>query len=180
LAACDAPTTGAAAADGGRPPPVVHLEGDLFWVFSAPSKLRFDEAGPHGEWHAPVKVNIQAMCAAAITYAKGGYFVYWDCSVPLSAVQNIARAAAVAHGLTFNVVVVMSEKASCARRARERSTSVVENYEATFGDYHASFARELAALGLATHRVDTTDGTAEHGRDTVLAGLRDGTFAWRL
>src|SRR5271170_7005973 len=109
------------------PPPVSYIEGDTFWSFVAKS-------------HSPDRrqvghVIMRAMTAAAIPFARSGYEVLIDFSIPP---QFLGTARKIVKDLPLNYVVLRPSLSVCEIRAASRVEGRIIDY-AGYRDFYALF-----------------------------------------
>jgi chloramphenicol 3-O-phosphotransferase len=115
------------------PGPTVRIEGDDFWFFIVRS----------GADHSRVKgfrMVMRAMTAAAAQYARDGYEVILDFSIPPWAAERLKAFAARAEA-ALHYVVVRPSLAVCAARAAARAEGTIADYgpyRELYGDFDAS------------------------------------------
>jgi len=143
--------------------PAAHLGGDGFWDVI--------KSG----WIAPMQpesrrqnaVAIEAIAAAAATYARGGYFVVVDGIVApwfLDAFRAGSRE------VPLHYVVLMADVDSAITRASRRPTHLPEHVE-IIRQLHGAFSR---LEELSHHAIDTGSLSASEAVDAVRAALEAG------
>ena len=152
-------TTIARALIASAPGAVAHIEGDAFWSFIAkPVRGEPEEQA--------FKMIMRAMTASARHYARDGYEVILDFSIPPWYLDAI-RALLV--GKPFDYVVVRPSESVCAARASARPEGAIADY-APYHDLYTAFE----ALDGFTIRDDLSDPMTVAAR--IRAGLEAGTF----
>jgi adenylylsulfate kinase-like enzyme len=109
------------------PPPVSYIEGDTFWSFVAKS-------------HSPDRrevghVIMRAMTAAAIPFARSGYEVLIDFSIPP---QFLGTARKIVKEVPLNYIVLRPSLSVCELRAGSPAEDRISNY-AGYRDFYALF-----------------------------------------
>ena len=142
------------------PAPLTYIEGDKFWFF--PVKWAED-----GDRKKSFIMVMSAMAAAAIPYARAGYEVILDFSIPpwfLDAVRKIIMT----KGIPVDYVVLRPSQAVCAERAANRCEGAIADYS-IYQNLYSSFD-EAERYTISD---DTSDAAiiAERIRDRVDAGL---------
>ena len=143
------------------PRPSVCIEGDAFWFHIR----RADAAQPRFKRFQMV---MRAMTAAAAHYARDGYEVILDFSIPpwfLKALKPMAARVDVA----LHYVVVRPSLAVCEERAAARAEGTIADY----GPYRELYADFDA---LAAHILSDDDADAATMAAKIRAGVDAGTF----
>jgi len=146
--------------------PVAYLEGDTFWRFIAKSKPAVDQMEGRKQ---NARIVIQAMIAAAVRFARGGYETILDFTIGpwhLKLLQSALKET------PLDYVMLYPSEAVCAARAAGRSEGAMLDY-APYRDLHAAFG-ELGALGPHAIRGDSHD-PAELAAQ-IRAGLDAGAY----
>lgn len=154
------------------PVPCLHLEGDLFWNLVAQTGLRYDQTGPNNQWLAPFKVNIQAMLATALRYAKGGYRVFWDFTISPEVLVKSVIPAATKAGVPLDAIYIIPSQATCEKRAAERESFKITDYENSFGDFY----RKFAAAAEEVKAYNTDNISPQELKDLILEGMEKGLY----
>jgi chloramphenicol 3-O-phosphotransferase len=153
-------TTIARALVAASPAPLVYIEGDQFWSFIA-----------KGDKRARVKsfkTTMASMSAAAVPYARAGYEVLLDFSIPpwfLDTARSVAKVGAVA----LDFVIVRPSERTCAARAAARKEGAIADY-APYRELYADFD------GWPKHTLADDDADAATVAARIRAGLDAGTF----
>lgn len=109
------------------PAPVSRIEGDTFWSFVASA---------HSTDRREVfQVITRAMTAAAVPFARSGYEVLIDFSIPP---QFLETARKILKGLPCNYILLRPSLPVCEMRAASRPEGRVADYSA-FRDFYALF-----------------------------------------
>lgn len=109
------------------PAPLYYIEGDTFWSFIS----KGGEQGPHS--HFPVLVR--SMTAAAVPFARSGFRVLIDFSIP-PAFVNTARK--ILKEVPFDFVLLRPSLEVCVERAGSREQGAIRDY-AQLRDFYALF-----------------------------------------
>jgi chloramphenicol 3-O-phosphotransferase len=143
------------------PGPTVRIEGDDFWFFivrSEPAHTRYRR----------FQMVMRAMTAAAAEYARDGYEVILDFSIPPWFVDRLKPLADQA-GVALHFVVVRPSLAVCEARAAARPEGTITDY-GPYRDLYDDFAASAAYI-LSD---DTADAASMARR--IRAGVDAGTF----
>ena len=140
---------------------VAYIEGDTFWSFIVKGQA-------HQGRMQDFRTLMLAMTAAAVPYARNGYEVILDFSIPpsfLGAAQKVAKV----RDVPLDFVVVRPSEAVCAQRAATRHAGAIGDY-APFAELYRSFD------GFDKHTIadDAADAAAIAAR--IRRGLDAGTF----
>jgi hypothetical protein len=110
------------------PSPVSYIEGDTFWSFVEK---------PHSADRREVfHVIMRAMTASAIPFARTGYEVLIDFSIPP---QSLGTARKIVKEVPLNYVVLLPSLTICAARAASRPRGRIVDYT-SYRDFYALFA----------------------------------------
>lgn len=140
------------------PAPVSYIEGDTFWSF-------IDK--PHSRDRREVfHVILRAMTAAAIPFARSGYEVLLDFSIPP---QFLATARKILKEVPLNYVVLRPSLAVCETRAASRGEGRIIDY-AKHRDFYAMFEAPSA------HVVSDDEADARALAKRIYEGLSAGKF----
>ena len=110
---------------------VAYIEGDAFWKFFAKG---FDIPGRRKNF----KTVITSMLVAAIPYARAGYTVIVDFTIPpwfLSTAYTLAQT----RNVPLDYIVLYPPEEVCAKRAATRAEGVIDDYT-VFKEFYASFS----------------------------------------
>jgi chloramphenicol 3-O-phosphotransferase len=141
------------------PGPVSYIEGDTFWSFVAK---------PHSpDGREVFRLMMRSMAAAAVPFARSGYEVLLDFSVPP---QFLETARTILKGLPLNYVVLRPSLAVCEARAATRTEGRIADYTRQ-REFYKLF--EDASPYLVTD--DESDASTLARR--IYEGLRAGKFA---
>lgn len=141
------------------PGPVSYIEGDTFWSFAAK---------PHSADRREVfRVIMRSMTAASVPFARSGYEVILDFSVPPHFVDT---ARTILKGLPLNYVVLRPSLAVCESRAAARPEGAIADY---------TRQREFYALfeDASPYLVCDDESDAATLARQIYEGLRAGKFA---
>jgi adenylylsulfate kinase-like enzyme len=139
------------------PPPVSYIEGDKFWSFVA--------VGEGRSRREHFRVIMRAMTAAAVPFARSGYEVVIDFSIPpdfLDTARKILKEAPV------DYVVVRPSLAVCEARALARVEGRILNYS-VYRDLYALF-EEPARYAVCDDHADALS-LARRIREGLTAGV---------
>lgn len=148
----------------------VHLHADDFWRYVASGYVepwRPESAGQNG-------VVMQAVAAAAVRFAAGGYATFVDAVVgPWFLAPFVEAARSVALGVDY--VVLRPRGRVALERATARGAAGLTEVEPVL-EMH----RQFGDLGdLEAHALDTSDLSVAATVDAVRAGLSEGKYALR-
>ena len=117
------------------PAPLSYIEGDTFWSF-----IRKDgERGSRDNF----PVLVRSMTAAAIPFARSGFQVLIDFSIPP---DYLATARKILKEVAFDFVLLRPSLQVCVERASSRETGAITDY-ARLKNFYARFEDEsLAAI----------------------------------
>ncbi|RUL66018.1 adenylyl-sulfate kinase [Dyella dinghuensis] len=107
--------------------PLTHIEGDKFWRFIA------TPAGKDRREH--FTLLMRSMTAAALPFAKSGYTVLIDFSIPP---HFLPTARKILKDIPLDYVVLKPDLDVCEARAANRAEGKIENY-APYHDFYALF-----------------------------------------
>jgi chloramphenicol 3-O-phosphotransferase len=110
--------------------PTVAIEGDDFWFFIRQP----DAASPR---HRRFQMVMRAMTAAAAQFARDGYEVILDFSIPPWALEGL-RPFAERNGVALHYVALRPSLAVCAARAAARVDGAIADY-GPYRDLYADF-----------------------------------------
>lgn len=140
------------------PAPVSYIEGDTFWSF-------IDK--PHSRDRREVfQVILRAMTAAAIPFARSGYEVLLDFSIPP---QFLGTARKILKEVPLNYVVLRPSLAVCETRAASRAEGRIIDY-AKHRDFYALFEAP------PTHVISDGEADAPALAKRICEGLSAGKF----
>jgi adenylylsulfate kinase-like enzyme len=109
------------------PSPVSYIEGDTFWSFV--------EKAHSADRREVFQVIMRAMTAAAIPFARTGYQVLIDFSIPP---QFLGTARKIVKEVSLNYIVLLPSLAICEARAVSRPRGRIVDY-ARYRDFYALF-----------------------------------------
>ncbi len=141
------------------PAPVSYIEGDIFWSFIAKAHNR--------DRREVFRILTRAMIAAALPFARSGYEVILDFSIPP---QFLETARKILKEVALNYVVLLPSLAVCEARAAVRSQGRILEY-ASYRDFYALFADTMA------YAVCDDEADAGTVAKRIFEGLRGGKFA---
>jgi adenylylsulfate kinase-like enzyme len=140
------------------PAPVSYIEGDTFWSFIEK---------PHSRDRREVfQVIMRAMTAAAIPFARSGYEVLLDFSIPP---QFLGTARKILKEIPLNYIVLRPSLPICETRAASRSEGRILD-SAAQRDFYALF--EAPSMHVVSDDGADVRAIAKH----IYEGLRAGKF----
>lgn len=116
------------------PEPVSYIEGDTFWSFVAKAHSR--------DRRQVFQVIMRAMAAAAIPFARSGYEVLIDFSIPP---QFLETARKIVKEVPLNYIMLRPSLAVCEARAATRMEGRIVNYE-SYRDFYALFEAASSSI----------------------------------
>ena len=143
------------------PSPIVHIEGDKFWSFFAK-----EPAAP--SWRKNFGLIMRSMTAASIPFAKEGYEVILDFSIPpwfLDTVRKIAGG----RDFSLDYVIIKPSEATCIARASSRTEGVIADYT-PYKEFYADFN------GLERHTLADDACSAAEAAARIRSGIDAGLF----
>lgn len=138
-------------------PPVTYIEGDTFWSFIAVAEGR--SRVEH------FRVMIRSMTAAAIPFARSGYEVILDFSIPP---DFLGTARKILKDVPLDYIVLRPSLAVCEARARSRVEGSILDY-ATYRDFYALF-EEPARYSVCDDHADAAS-LAKRIHEGLTAGV---------
>jgi chloramphenicol 3-O-phosphotransferase len=132
-----------------------YLEGDTFWSFIVKAENR----SPRENF----PVIMRSMTAAAIPFARSGFDVLLDFSIPPGFLPTALK---ILKEIQLDFVSLRPSIELCARRAAERSAGKIADY----GPYRSFY-------GLFENAGTSVIGDDEATAETLAARLRDGLLA---
>jgi chloramphenicol 3-O-phosphotransferase len=136
--------------------PLVYIEGDKFWLFLAKRK--------EGDRREDFRILMRSMTAAAVPFARSGYEVLLDFSVPPAFLRT---AVAILKEVPIDFVLLRPSLAVCESRSLGRQEGKIANYDRGF---YSLFD------GADRHCVTDDEADAKSLAHRVLSGLRAGQF----
>jgi len=141
------------------PAPVSYIEGDTFWSFIAKA---------HSQDRREVfRVILRSMTAAAVPFARSGYEVILDFSIPPMFLETARK---IVKDLPLNYVVLRPSLEVCADRAASRQEGRIANYE-SYCEFYALFDEAMPYL------VGDDNADAASLAERIHEGLAAGRFA---
>lgn len=140
------------------PAPVSYIEGDTFWSFVAKAHSR--------DRREVFRVIMRAMTAAAIPFARSGYEVILDFSIPP---QFLETARKILKDVPLNYIALRPSLAICVARAAARPEGRIANYGA-YREFYGLFDNASPYLVCD----DEADACSLAKR--IRQGLVEGTF----
>ncbi len=141
--------------------PVVYIEGDTFWSFIA-------KPGDRGQ-RENFPVLVRSMTAAAIPFARSGFRVLIDFSIPPAYVDTARK---ILKEVPFDFVLLRPSLHVCVNRAGSRDEGAITDYE-RLKDFYALF-EERTVEAICDDSADP-DSLARQ----IAAGLNQGRFRVR-
>jgi adenylylsulfate kinase-like enzyme len=141
------------------PAPVSYIEGDTFWSFVAKAHSR--------DRREVFRVIMRSMAAASVPFARSGYAVVLDFSIPP---QFLDTARKILKEVPLNYVVLRPSLAVCEARAATRAEGKILDYTA---------AREFYTLFEDCQSCTVCDDEADASvvAKRIHEGLTSGKFA---
>jgi predicted kinase len=140
------------------PASVSYIEGDTFWFFIKKTETQ----DPRKNFH----VIMRSMTAAAIPFARSGYDVVLDFSVPPHFLETARK---ILKEVPLEYVILYPSEAVCAARAAARTEGAIPDYSKYAGLY-ALFD------GFDQHKINNETADAEVVAAQILEGLNSGRF----
>ena len=140
------------------PGPVAYIEGDVFWSFIQKSDGR-------GKRENFMEI-LRAMTAAAIPFARSGYAVLLDFSIPPDFLPTARK---ILKEVPLEFVIVRPRQAVCDARAAARPEGAIADYSA-----YASFYQLFD--GFEPHTLRNDDLGADVAATQIVEGLNNGKF----
>lgn len=109
------------------PPPVCYIEGDMFWSF-------IRKNGEQGSRDA-FPVLVRSMTAASIPFARSGFRVLIDFSIPPAFVDGARK---ILKEVPFDFVLLRPSLQVCVERAASRKEGAI-TYEERIKNFYARF-----------------------------------------
>lgn len=109
------------------PEPLCYIEGDTFWSFIKKSK--------DGDRRANFRIIMRAMTAAALPFARSGYDVLLDFSIPP---EFLKAARVILKDVPLDYVLLRPSQAVCEARAAGRAEGKIVDYT-PYRDFYALF-----------------------------------------
>ena len=151
-------TTIARALAAAWPGPLVKLEGDTFWHFlSKPLEVEVREN---------FRLLMRSMTAACVPFAKGGYDVLLEFSIPPGFLKT---ARTIVKDLDLHYVLLRPSREVCEARAASREEWPIEDYEKLRAFYERFEGQEQ-------HLVADEDADVAAIAERVRTGLAEGRF----
>lgn len=138
--------------------PVSYIEGDTFWSFVTKAHSR--------DRREVFRVIMRAMTAAAIPFARCGYEVILDFSIPPEFLETARK---ILKEVPLNYIVLRPSLAVCEARAAARSEGRIINYD-SYREFYALFEGASPYL-VCDDEADAASVAARIGR-----GLAEGSF----
>ncbi len=141
------------------PAPLACIEGDRFWPF-------FVKPDPNQTTRDMFRTSMRSMTLAALPFARDGYEVIVDFSIPPGFLPTARAIAAAREGVPLHYVMLRPSEAVCAARGAARVEGAIADYSECSGFYQAF-------TGADPHLIadDTSDAP------TIAAGIREGLDA---
>jgi adenylylsulfate kinase-like enzyme len=139
------------------PAPLCYIEGDTFWSF-------IRDGGERGRDNFPVLVR--SMTAAAVPFARSGFRVLIDFSIPPTYVDTARK---ILKEVPFDFVLLRPSLEICIERAKAREAGAISDY-VMLKNFYARF-EEGTVKPICD---DTADPASLAGR--IVHGLNQGEF----
>jgi chloramphenicol 3-O-phosphotransferase len=136
-----------------------YLDGDTFWSFIA----KADKRSPRENF----QVIMRSMTAAAVPFARSGFSVLLDFSIPPNFLPTARK---ILKEIPLDFVSLRPSVELCARRAAERSEGKVDDY-APYRSFYALFEN------AGTSVISDDEATAETLAARLREGLASGLFS---
>ena len=142
------------------PGPVAYIEGDKFWFFIA-------KGGEMMEPGRNFKMIMTSMTSASLSYARAGYEVILDFSVPPWFLDTIVKIVN-ARNIALDYVVLRPSEKVCAARAAARGEGAIADYT-PYRDLYTSF--DKAARYTIFDVESDAAAVAAHIREGIYEGI---------
>jgi len=144
------------------PAPVALIEGDVFWQF-------FQKSTPSQDMRKNFRINMGSMLAASLPFARGGYQVVIDFSIPPWYLDTATKIiCGKDHSLDY--VFLFPSVEVCADRAANRAEGAFKDYSEVRHLY------EAFAVGEEKYRVSDDTSDAKTLAEQIRARLDAGDF----
>jgi len=140
------------------PEPLSYIEGDTFWSFIKKSKGR--------DGRENFRIIMRAMTAATLPFARSGYDVLIDFSIPP---EFLKTAQIILKDVPLDYVLLRPSQAVCAARASSRAEGKIADYTS-----YADFYRLFEGADHYTVRDDEADASTIARR--IKEQISIGTF----
>ena len=140
------------------PAPLSYIEGDTFWSFIS----KGGERGPRENF----PVLVRSMTAAAIPFARAGFQVLIDFSIPPTFVDTARR---ILKEVPFDFVLLRPSLEVCVERAGARAAGPITDYE-RLKNFYALF-EEGSIEPICDDRADAASLARQ-----IAEGLNQGRF----
>jgi len=138
--------------------PLSYIEGDTFWSFIAKSKS--------SDLRENFRIIMRAMTAAALPFARSGYDVLLDFSIPP---EFLKTAGVILKEVALDYVVLKPSQAICETRAAGRKEGAIDDY-GPYRDFYAMF------VCAERHVIQDDEADARAVARRIQDGLRAGVF----
>ena len=143
------------------PGPVAYIEGDKFWFFIA-------KGGEMMEPGRNFKMIMTSMTSASLSYARAGYEVILDFSVPPWFLDTIVKIVN-ARNIALDYVVLRPSEKVCAARAAARGEGAIADYT-PYRDLYTSFDK------AARYTISDDESDAAVVATHIREGINEGIF----
>lgn len=140
------------------PGSVAYMEGDTFWSFIKKSEQH--------DRRENFNVIMRAMTAAAIPFARSGYDVVLDFSIPPYFLETARK---ILKELALEYVMLKPSQSVCAARAAARPAGTIPDYSKHAGFY-------LLFDKLDQHQIDNGEAGPDAVAAQIVEGLNSGRF----
>lgn len=141
------------------PAPLTYMEGDVFWSF-------ISKPAPGGDPRERFGLIMRAMTAAAIPFARMGYSVVLDFSIPPHFLDTARK---ILKELPLDYVMIRPSMAVCEARASGRAEGKIAEY-GKYRDFYALFAEYAGEV------VCDEESSAPAIAQRIQEGLKAGIF----
>lgn len=143
------------------PGPVANIEGDKFWSFFAKDSER---AGRRKNF----TTLMSSVAAAAMPFARSGYKVIVDFSVPVWFLPSIKKMFG-KRGYAFDYVIVKPSLKVCIKRASDRAEGKIED-KALLTEFYKDFEQ------APKHTIPDDTCSAAEMASRIVEGIEEGIF----
>ena len=140
------------------PAPLAYIEGDVFWTFIAKPAA----GDPRERFH----LIMRAMTAAAIPFARMGYTVLIDFSIPPHFLDTARK---ILKEVPLDYAMLRPSPAVCLERASQRGEGKIANY-GVYQDFYELFA------GYEREAICDDESSASQIALRIQQGLKAGIF----
>jgi adenylate kinase family enzyme len=138
--------------------PLSYIEGDTFWSFIKTPK--------GGDRRENFRIIMRSMTAAALPFARSGYDVLVDFSIPP---EFLKTARVILKDVPLNYVLLRPSLAVCTARASTRPEGRIDDYK-SYADFYSLFE------GADDHTIHDDEAQASDVARRIQDGLAAGRF----